>query len=219
MTAAGWLSRSLADVPPGDGWLSDAEREVLAGLHVEKRRADWRLGRWTAKEAVARRLAIPPGRIEILAAGDGAPEAHVGGAPAPLCLSLSHRAGRSVAAVADTPVGCDLELIEPRSAAFLGDWLAPAEQELVARSRDAALTANLIWTAKEAAAKVVREGLRLDVRSASVTIGDADADADAQDGWRPLGVSLLGREIAGWWRRDGDFVLTVAGDGGPPRAL
>jgi 4'-phosphopantetheinyl transferase len=63
-------------------------------------------------------------------------------------------------------VGCDLELIEPRSAAFLRDWLAPSEQKLVATApaggRD--LVPNLVWTANEAAAKVRREGLRIDVR-------------------------------------------------------
>ena len=43
------------------------------------------------------------------------------------------------------------------------DWLAPEEQALAAGDSTAA---NLVWTAKEAAAKVRREGLRLDVRSA-----------------------------------------------------
>ena len=71
---------------------------------------------------------------------------------------------------ADTALGCDLELIEPRSRAFVNDWLAPAERALVAAAgagrRD--LVANLLWTGKEAAAKVRREGLRLDVRDAVV---------------------------------------------------
>ena len=46
-----WLTACAADVPAGDAWLSAAERHVQSGLRIEKRRADWRLGRWTAKQA------------------------------------------------------------------------------------------------------------------------------------------------------------------------
>ena len=78
--------------------------------------------------------ALPASRIEILAAADGAPEAWLDGERAPVSVSLSHRGGRALAAVAAAPavVGCDLELVEPRSGAFVREWLAPAEQALVA---------------------------------------------------------------------------------------
>lgn len=145
------------------------EVEVLAGLRFEKRRADWRLGRFASKAAVAIWLGVPPGRVEVAAAPDGAPEAWLDGRRAPASLSLSHRAGRALAVVgeADTALGCDLELVEPRSRAFLNDWLAPSERGLPAAAgarRD--IVANLLWTAKEAAAQARREGLRLDVRQA-----------------------------------------------------
>jgi hypothetical protein len=42
MSAPGWHSQQAADVPAGDDWLGDNERLVLAGLEVERRRADWR---------------------------------------------------------------------------------------------------------------------------------------------------------------------------------
>ena len=50
--------------------------------------------------------------------------------------------------------------------------------------------ANLIWSAKEAAAKARGEGLRLDVRHAEVVLGASAADAA---GWRPLHVDWGGR--------------------------
>jgi hypothetical protein len=40
--------RSLADVPQGDTWLSARERRAEAGLHVQPRNHDWRLGRFAA---------------------------------------------------------------------------------------------------------------------------------------------------------------------------
>ncbi|MET0762886.1 MAG: 4'-phosphopantetheinyl transferase superfamily protein [Thermoleophilaceae bacterium] len=150
---------------------------MLAGLSLPKRRADWRLGRWTAKAAVAAWLDVEQERVEILAAPDGAPDAWLDGARAPVSLSLSHRAGRALAAVTDAPavIGCNLELIEPRSGPFVREWLTAAEQAALAplygTARDVA--ANLMWAGKEAAAKVRREGLRLDVRRADVELGQA----------------------------------------------
>src|SRR4051812_11875922 len=107
-----WLTRSLADVPISDAWLGTTERAVLARLQVDKRRSDWRAGRWAAKAAVAAFLEIHPGRVEIVAGPSGAPVARLDGSPATVELSLSHRGGRALAVVAPRgpPVGCDLEL-------------------------------------------------------------------------------------------------------------
>jgi 4'-phosphopantetheinyl transferase len=224
VTAPGWFTSTRAEVPADDAWLGERERQVLAALGVEKRRADWRLGRWTAKAAVGAWLALPAAEIEILAGADGAPEAWLGGARAPVSVSLSHRGGRALAAVTAAPaaVGCDLELVEPRSGAFVREWLAPEEQRLVAAcaagERDR--VANLVWTAKEAAAKVRREGLRLDVRTAVVDLGDDGARPAA---WRPLAVDW-GRSAArtaGWWRAEPGWVMAILGDPAPdvPRRL
>lgn len=215
-----WLIRSLADVPAGDGWLSARERRTAARLRVARRRRDWRLGRFTAKAAVAAFLSVAPERVEILAAPDGAPEAWIDGERAPLSLSISHRAGRSLAAVAAAPdvIGCDLERVEPRSGAFVRDWLAPAEQGLLAargeHERD--LLANLVWTAKEAAAKVRREGLRLDVRCAVVAPAQVGGEGDD---WRAVSVTWADRraQTSGWWRTEPGWVMTIAGDPPPAR--
>lgn len=223
MTSVGWLTSWLADVPADDGWLGPGEREVLAGLRVDKRRSDWRLGRYAAKTAVAGWLGVPTSRVQIVAAPDGAPEARLDGRAAPVALSLSHRAQRALAVVgeAGAALGCDLELIEPRSPAFVSDWLAPAERALVAGAgahRD--LVANLAWTAKEAAAKARREGLRLDVRNAVAEPDDLDSPTS---GWHALAVTWAdgaGR-VAGWWRAEPGWVMAVAGEPPPgvPRAL
>jgi 4'-phosphopantetheinyl transferase len=82
-----WLLQSLDDCPEilrGDGtpaWLSAAEQARLHSFKVEKRRRDWLLGRWTAKNLVQRYLAQTTGRraaldaIFIGADADGAPYA------------------------------------------------------------------------------------------------------------------------------------------------
>ena len=220
---AGWLTASAADVPLDDDWLSPAERDVLAGLGVPKRRTDWRLGRWAAKHAIARSNRVPMDLVEILAAADGAPEAWLGGARLGASVSLSHRGGRAMAAVAAGPavIGCDLELVEPRSPAFVRQWLPASEQALLAPldAAERACLANLLWCAREAAAKVRRAGLRLDVRRAR-----ADLDGVARllrgdgppCGWRPMRVLWEDAEpTAGWWRAEPGWVMAIAGSPAP----
>lgn len=207
---------SLGDVPLQDDWLSDAERDVLAGLHLSKRREEWRLGRWTARRAVAAAVGrhdTPAGAIQILAGEDGAPRVTVDGHDGPVSLSISHRAGRAfcVAAAHSMALGCDLELIEPRSNTFVRDYFTEGEQGLVhsAEHGERPLLANLVWAAKEAALKGLHVGLREDTRSVVVTW-----IAGGTGGWLPLRLSVPGHDQPwpGWWRTRDGFVYTVAAD-------
>ena len=98
---AGWLTRSLADVPADDAL---AQRRASAtcspGLRFEKRRRDWRLGRFTAKAAVAAWLGVEPGRVEVLAAATGgAAGSRRRSARARLAVAQSPRAGGRIAVV------------------------------------------------------------------------------------------------------------------------
>jgi 4'-phosphopantetheinyl transferase len=213
MTAVRWLLQAAADVPAGDGWLAPDERTRLAGMRAPARRADWRLGRWTAKRAVAGWLAAQPApaAVEVRSAADGAPEVLVDGAPAPLVISLSHRAGLAVCMVAAAGValGCDLELVEPRSDAFVADYLTAAERAAVqaAPVADRPLLVALHWSAKESALKALRTGLRLDTRWVAV-----DPPQAGEPGrWNPLTVRhpATGRAFHGWWRHDAGRVLTM----------
>src|SRR5271169_240842 len=132
-----WLERTESDVPQANDWLSAGERIRFNRLRFAKRRGDWRLGRWTAKHAIASCLNLPVSisdlaRIEILPAPTGAPEAFVDNVPAPVTISISHRNGMALCSIAPSGVdlGCDLEIIEPRSEAFAADYFTPEEQEL-----------------------------------------------------------------------------------------
>lgn len=212
MSGPGIVCRTGADVPGGDDWLGPRERAAQAQLHAAPRREAWRLGRWTAKTALAAWPATRAAdRAEVLAAGDGAPEAWLGDRRLPVELSISHRAGWALAAVGAPGValGCDAEVIEPRSPAFVREWLAPSERELLDGASDAAeasLLANLCWAGKEASAKVRRGGLRLDVRAA-VVVPEHAGERD----WRPLRVAWPdGSADTGWWCVRQRFVLVLA---------
>jgi len=216
----------MTDAPPGDDWLSPREAAWVRRMRFPKRRSEFRLGRWTAKAALA--LYLGRGRsapdlraIEIDRAPDGAPAPLVDGLPADAYVTMTDRADQAVCLVGPpgTALGCDLELVEPRSDAFVADFLTPAEQRLVAVAgpeRD--VLANLVWCGKESALKVLRAGLRRDTRSVEVSF----PDGPTVDGWAPLSVRAVeGTVFPGWWQRFGAFVLTVASTQpfAPPRSL
>ncbi len=217
-----WLAQGEQHVPPGRAWLSDWEADRAAGMRFAKRRNDFLVSRWTAKRALTDALhpEVQPHEVEVRPAPTGAPVAFVGGQPAACSLSLTDRAGWAVCLVGppDRRVGCDLELVEERSPAFVADWFTPSERALVAApGADHDLLANLIWSAKESALKVLQTGLRRDTRTVEVTLGD-----QGSGGWRALTVHAVeGAAFPGWWRRDGDFLLTVAADDAlpPPASL
>jgi 4'-phosphopantetheinyl transferase len=214
-----WLARGWGDVPESDDWLSPPELARLADLRFAKRRSEVRLARWTAKLAVARALDLDDGavtlaRVEVRAATTGAPVVFVGGDPAPIAVSMTDRADWAVCVVApdDLAIGCDLELIEPRADVFVRDWFTPAEQDEVRRAtsdEQRQLLANLVWSAKESALKVLQTGLRRDTRSVDVEV----LDAGGHDRWaRTVVRAEEGGAFPGWWRRYGAFVLTFAAD-------
>lgn len=220
-----WLARGEIELPDHDGWMSPREREQVATIRFTKRRQEYLTRRWTAKHAVAAALEGAPdptedmerlAAIEIRNHSSGAPWVAVHGEPVGLEISLTDRAGWAVCLVGGLRdgehLGIDLELVEPRTERFVDDYLTPAEQRWVRSrpsidGRDAA--ANLVWSAKEAALKVLQVGLRADTRTIEVTVHDGDPTDTG--GWAPLTmVGSGGDRFHGWWRRDGAFVLTIA---------
>jgi 4'-phosphopantetheinyl transferase len=220
-----WLAREEEQIPAGTGWLTDAERRYATSMRYTKRRADFLVSRLTLKLAVARVLGWPDdeatlARIESRAASDGAPELFVDAKRAAHGVSLTDRAGCAACLVAAEPgsIGVDLELVEARSDAFVRDYLTGPERDLVAAAGGGSdIAANLIWSAKESALKVLRTGLRRDTRSVEVTVADLTAPEHA---WSPLSVCAVeGTVFTGWWRRSESFLLTVcAREAFPPPA-
>ncbi len=217
-----WHAAGMDEVPTGDGWLSPAEAARVARMRYPKRRTEFRLGRWTAKTTLATLLDVPTtgsalAALEIRVAPDGAPEPYRNGTPAPVGISMSDRGDWAVCLALTGPqrpaVGCDLELVEPRSDLFVADFLTPSEQRDVhSAGSDRDVLANLVWSAKESALKVLHTGLRRDTRSVEVAVGRLDAPPDVDSGWHRLEIRdrETGGRFSGWWQRFGAFLLTTA---------
>jgi 4'-phosphopantetheinyl transferase len=223
-----WLARGEHELPDGTSWLTPREASRADGMRFTKRRREYLLRRWVGKQAVAAALGTPTdvhqlARIEVANHASGAPFVLLDGKPSGLDVSLTDRAGWAVCVLGPdlSHIGCDLEIVEIRSPGFVSDFLTDAEQDFVAAradgdDRDAA--ANLLWSAKESALKVLRTGLRRDTRSVEVSVGDPDPAVH----WGTLTMTTVeGTTLSGWWRREGVFLLTIAADRSlqPPEPL
>jgi 4'-phosphopantetheinyl transferase len=229
-----WLEQAEADVPLEDRWLSAREMLSLSGLRFAKRRADWRLGRWTAKRAIADCLGLPAdlsalADTEIRTAPSGAPQVFFAGQTQPVTISISHRAGTALCTVALSrdSLGCDLEMIERRSDAFTADYFTINERALVESTlvEHQPLLVTLLWSAKESALKALGTGLRLDTNCLEVSFIETLLPHSQQhrqdlhlvpmlsvdtDQWRPLRLRYCKTQVfGGWWRYTDGMVRTV----------
>ena len=212
-----WLARGEHELPGDTGWLTPREAARAAGMRFTKRRREYLLRRWVGKQAVAAATGVPTAipdlaRIEVANHASGAPYVLLDGKPAGLDVSLTDRAGWAVCILGPdlTRVACDLEIVESRSRGFVTDFLTDAEQDYVAaRAAGEAhdVAANLLWSAKESALKVLRTGLRRDTRTVEVIVGEPDPAVH----WGSLTMATAeGATLSGWWRREGVFLLTIA---------
>ena len=212
-----WLVQSMADLGEGTdphSWLNAEEAATFAKLNTPKRREDWLLGRWTAKQLVRSTLqaqrgeAWPLERIGIGVEASGAPfvELRLPGRAVQssgllerafpeelspiLSLSISHSAGTAFCALSDQPgcrLGADIEQIESRETAFVADFFTAAEIQRVEQAPEA-LRASLvtaIWSGKEAVLKAIREGLRSDTRAVECIIEPLPLPVEP---WQPFTI-------------------------------
>ncbi len=217
-----WLAHGEHEVPTTLAWLSPHERDHLASIRYTKRRDEYVTRRWTTKQAVATVLGIDRApsalaRIEVRHRESGAPYVQLDGAMVDIDVSMSDRAGWAVCLVgppgarAVGTLGIDLEIVEPRTDGFVADFFTAAEREHVRSLADPERrheAANLIWSAKEAALKVQQVGLRVDTRTVEVQLHGVPRS----DGWAAMTVVGADGPMPGWWRRDGQYLLTIACD-------
>lgn len=157
VTAADTVARGLE-------WLTATERLRLQAITSPARRDTFLAGHWQARWLAAQWLQVDVRRLALDAQADGRPLLHVDGDAAPLHVSLSHSGDWLAVALADAPVGVDVEL--PQRAR---DWNAlarfvfsPEERQRV-RDADEATRADVfhaLWTLKEARGKRSGEGLQ-----------------------------------------------------------
>lgn len=218
-----------------DGLLNAAERRHFMSLHALKRKREWLLGRLTAKRLVQALIQQECGdyrsfeQLTIINAPNGAPIVS-GTCFERAILSISHRAEHAFCAATvqqlaqlgnGCALGADIELIEPRDATFEDEYFTHSERQLVARVpaslRDVMITA--IWSAKESALKATHVGLSVDTRAVICRLAPVHEPPQVwtpfQFEWDLAQLSFNPPALVGWWRAQGEFVLTLAANSAP----
>lgn len=208
----------LRGVPPA-GLLSAEEAARFAELAVDKRRHDWLLGRWTAKNllqtVVGWQVGAPPPLDELPIANDPDGVPFAPGYPG-YSLSISHSHEMAFCAVVERaawPIGADIERIEARVPVFVDDYFTGDEKAWMdAFPQFHKLLVTAIWSAKEAALKALRLGLSVDTRAVTCLMNPAVCSG----GWMPFDVHLDAQRLpgarpslTGWWMVIPGYTLTV----------
>ncbi len=214
------------DGPASLAWLSEAETRRLGTLRFPKRRNEWLAGRLAAKKLLFSSLpslsGSRPSDVSIENEPEGAPRVYVLGQPCTSSLSISHRDQLAFCAVSEgsaLTIGADIERIESRAEAFIADYFTGGEQSLLEgipiNVRDR--LATLIWSAKEAALKALRKGLRLDTRTVEII-----SITEGAKSWGDFSVrsgQAAGGDWRGLWQIRGGYVLTLALLGRPEAVM
>lgn len=239
---------SLAQGQAWPGLLSPREEAILAGLAYLPRRRKWLLGRVAAKRLVRAMadepgLDVPDDAISVLNHPSGEPFVVIEGrGDWTRPISLSHRSAVGLAAAPldrARAIGADVETIEARDPALVRQFFTAGEATAIEAGDRDVLVAR-IWSAKEAALKVLGLGLRLDTRAVEVHIEAKLVGKPffwCPAGWHPVRVKLseslniqsppepfarsshqgsFASHFRVVWRREGSYVLTVALADQPP---
>ncbi|MHA1505294.1 MAG: 4'-phosphopantetheinyl transferase superfamily protein [Candidatus Heimdallarchaeota archaeon] len=153
--------------------LRQDEIEKLNSYEVPKRKVEWFSGVYAAKLAVKQ---IKPDvnyhEVFIEKTALGKPSIKIGKGKSQIYLSITHSNGFAVAAVnLDLDIGIDLEIIEKRSKSLVDEVISPVEKDQILKSKKeiADELPTKIWTAKEAASKVLGVGLNVDLHHLQIS--------------------------------------------------
>lgn len=232
-----WLLRSITDCPGLDcgllpeGLLDPVETERYEALRMDKRRKEWLLGRWTAKELMVSIIKkhygidLPLSGVRINSEPSGAPYAYCSLSDIPerlpFRLSLSHSGGKAFCAAvsndqANRLLGVDIERIEPRQQGFAEDYFTWDELDLLKASEENRkledVLVSAVWSAKEAVLKALKIGLTVDTRVVACLIEPVWPPPEI---WTPFAIRLHQQfknnriRFKAWWRVMDSYVMTV----------
>jgi 4'-phosphopantetheinyl transferase len=186
------LEMLLAQAPEPAGWLSGPEQAQLASIQSAPRRRQFLAGRWLARLLLSRAAGAPAPALWRLSDSHDGPPRPLGGV-ARCHVSLAHSGAWVACAVADAPVGIDVEA-SGRNRDFAGLMQlagTSAEQALWAGQPPGSQAAFFyrLWTVKEAWIKRAGGGLA-PARLARIATGPCpEASADAR-AWQDAGRTL-----------------------------
>jgi 4'-phosphopantetheinyl transferase EntD len=129
-------------------WFTHEELSIASSFKLPKRRDEWLLSRYAAKQLALRLgIATDPRDVRV-----ERPRLVIGGVPSEWYVSLSHSASYAAAAIDRSPIGVDIQVVRELSDAATHLFLSDAE---TAEMHRCTLPNAILhfWCAKEAAWK------------------------------------------------------------------
>jgi len=180
--ALGRVDALLAGIGPPALWMSDAELARLQAIASDRRRAQFVGARWLARELLARRHGRPAHEWRLTVEDQGPPR--VTGAQ----LALSHSGDWAACAVADVPLGIDVEMpARPRDLHGLAELCCTAAERELLQAGTASFYE--LWCAKEAWVKR-HAGQAAPARLQAIELLPCEAQAADVQVWAAEGVTL-----------------------------
>lgn len=193
-----WMRSEAVAGTPAERWLDDAERARAARFRIARAHADFLGGRYLARVGLGRALGVAPGSVRFAIEEGGRPRLCAPRSDPDLSFSISHGGGVVLCAVGRVPrLGADVEPVERNVnvRSLAPRTLHPLEQATVTALPPTEQIAAFLdlWTAKEAYAKSLGEGLAVVMERLQVvlrpgapaaflrTSGDEAGDAPGED--------------------------------------
>lgn len=164
----------VAQLPKYVAVLSADESARAERFRQVRDRHRYILGRSLLRHILSRYTAIPPAELQFFYGDKGKPHLAASQSSTPLAFNLSHSEDWILYAVAQHPVGIDLEAIRPipQLDSILQRFFAPSEQQMLSRLPPAEkeLAFFRCWTAKEAFLKAIGLGLGYGLESVAIAL-------------------------------------------------
>ncbi|HEY0472917.1 MAG TPA: 4'-phosphopantetheinyl transferase superfamily protein [Kribbella sp.] len=173
-----WWARISDARPELAAELDAAEQTRLAAYARAEDKARFLLGCAVARRVVGVHLLLPPAQVRLDRTCPDCGRPHGKVRTEGMQLSVSHSGDLvAVAFHPSTPVGLDVELIDPGIDAdsLATVSLAEVEAKELARYEDRARAFTAYWTRKEAVVKATGDGMRADLRKVIVSPPDQPA--------------------------------------------
>jgi 4'-phosphopantetheinyl transferase len=171
-----WLS--LESEPPATAWtaLSTHERERAGRFHHDRDRRRFVIGRHALRCALAERLGVMPGEVLFDSVGRGKPVLGGAQAGAGLSFSVAHSGDTAVIALAERPVGIDVEIVRDDAwdLEMAARVLSTAELQWLGSQPHPDRAFFRCWCRKEAFAKIGDAGLIDELRRVTLTPSPLD---------------------------------------------
>ncbi len=172
--------RIALDGRPNDGAyrvLDASERDRAERFHRNEDRQRFMQTRVALRRLLGERLAMDPAAVAFITVGRGRPVLAGSASSAGLHFSVSHAGEHAMVALADRPLGVDVEIVRseawsPTMAALV---LSADELGFIAAEPEPDLAFFRCWTRKEAYVKTGHQGLSDGLRNVSLTPGPGPA--------------------------------------------